>query len=97
MKGRPMSDSALILLEYVAEHPSEPQSTRRLSEATGVPDRTVSALLGEYRHVLDRTAYEHGFQYRIRSALHDRTPVPRTLLEAVRDSNMRVEELRICS
>ena len=96
MKGRPMSDSALILLAYVAEHPNEPQSTRRLSEATGIPDRTVSALLGEYRQVLDRTAYEHGFRYRIKSVLHDRAPVPRTFMEAVKDTNMRVEELRIC-
>ncbi|MFA5312944.1 MAG: hypothetical protein WC375_06490 [Methanomassiliicoccales archaeon] len=74
---------ALALLAHVSEHPDEIQSLRKLSDETGVPYESLRRLIIEAElgsrdpergggpPVLEITAYEYRYSFRIHREWHE--------------------------
>lgn len=85
-------DSALILLEYASRVTEGAQTTRSLSEATGIPTTTLGRLIRDAEAgcrerggpaALDIAAHKYGYQYRIHHGWQER-PGEGRIIDAVR-------------
>jgi hypothetical protein len=91
-----MHESALVLISYAARNPPRPLSLGKLSDETGIAKPTIGHLIGdcngEWRGILDATAYCHSYRVHVRAVPWGKRS-KRWVIEAFRDEAVRIEDL----
>jgi len=80
-----MVDDCIVLLSYVSKHRNEPQSRRILSDATGIPEKTLMHILTDCQEILWHTAEKYGYDIWVAESFPAKCQFDRTkLIDAVK-------------